>query len=81
MPGTTTAQARVLQAVIQYKTDNDGCAPTIRELKTAVGLASESSIYLHLRALEARGLIVVDPAKARCIKVVGAYWSPPRPQP
>ena len=44
--------------------------PSVREIGAAVGLASPSTVHMHLKALESAGLIKRDPKKPRTIEVV-----------
>lgn len=46
-----------------------GFAPTVRELSTALGLASTNATRHWLRKLEARGAISRSPAKSRTIQL------------
>lgn len=43
--------------------------PSVREIGCAVGLASPSTVHMHLKALESAGLIKRDPKKPRTIEV------------
>lgn len=49
----------------------EGRVPSVRELCQATGLKSTSTIHLHLKTLEERGLIERQPGLNRCIKIVG----------
>lgn len=49
-----------------------GIAPSVREICSAVGLSSTSTVHLHLKTLEERGLIERDAGLKRCIRLVGA---------
>lgn len=44
--------------------------PSVREIGAAVGLASPSTVHMHLKALESAGLIKRDPKKPRTIEVL-----------
>lgn len=46
-----------------------GYAPTVREICTAVGLRSPSTVHLHLKTLQEAGLIHRDGNKMRSIQV------------
>ncbi|NNN13717.1 MAG: transcriptional repressor LexA [Acidimicrobiaceae bacterium] len=46
-----------------------GYPPTVREIASAVGLASPASVQAHLRSLERDGLIERDPNKPRALKL------------
>ena len=45
----------------------NGYAPSVRDISNAVGLASPSSVHVHLKTLEDRGLIKRNALKSRCI--------------
>lgn len=55
---------------IRSYTDEHGYPPSVREIGSAVGLASPSTVHMHLKALEERGLIRRDSKKPRTIEVV-----------
>ena len=62
----TTRQQAVLdciEACIQEK----GYGPTVREICQSLGLSSPSTVHVHLKALEEKGLIKRDPLKSRSI--------------
>lgn len=44
-----------------------GYGPTVREVCQILGLSSPSTVHVHLKALEDKGLIVRDPLKSRSI--------------
>ena len=46
-----------------------GYGPTVREVCTALGLSSPSTVHVHLKALEDKGLIKRDPLKSRSISL------------
>lgn len=61
------------QKVYDYITE---CAqqqrvPSVREICSATGLKSTSTVHLHLKTLEERGLIQREKGINRCIKVSG----------
>src|SRR5690625_1945151 len=47
-----------------------GYPPSVREIATAVGLASSSTVHGHLSRMEKKGYIRRDPTKPRAIEVV-----------
>lgn len=62
-------------------TKSHGYPPSVREIGTAVGLASPSTVHMHLKSLEEKGYIHRDSKKPRTIEVVedmaqGAGGSP-----
>lgn len=44
-----------------------GYGPTVREICQELGLSSPSTVHVHLKALEEKGLITRDPMKSRSI--------------
>lgn len=44
-----------------------GYGPTVREVCQSLGLSSPSTVHVHLKALEKKGLIKRDPLKSRSI--------------
>ncbi|MGQ9652212.1 MAG: hypothetical protein ACUVXJ_19125 [Phycisphaerae bacterium] len=65
----TGQQLNVLRFVEDFLRDR-GFPPTLREIATALGLASINAVRGHLTALERKGYIVRDAEKARSIRVV-----------
>lgn len=61
---------RIYQFIVKY-IDEIGYAPTIREIGSAVGLKSSSSVYSHLTKLEMEGHIETKAYSPRAIKVAG----------
>lgn len=70
--GVTTQ--RVLSAIVEYKRKNDGCAPSVRELRRACAISSSSVVHHHLNRLEKAGLIEREANEPRSIRVVGGEW-------
>lgn len=66
------------QAILTYiKTylRNRGYPPSVREIGSAVGLCSSSTVHSHLAKLEKLGYIRRDPAKPRAIEIMDtAAW-------
>lgn len=63
------------QAIYSYictYTEDHGYPPSVREIGQAVGLASPSTVHMHLKALQEHGLIKRDSKKPRTIEVVDA---------
>lgn len=61
---------------IRTYTDEHGYPPSVREIGAAVGLASPSTVHMHLKVLEERGLIKRDSKKPRTIEVMQDRQSP-----
>ncbi|MDT0608909.1 LexA family protein [Streptomyces lancefieldiae] len=63
----TSRQEEILRH-IRLAITNEGDAPTVAEIATAVGLRP-SSVHYQLRELEAKGAIVREPGTARGIRL------------
>lgn len=68
----TDRQQKILEFIEQHQRDH-GYPPSVREIGTAVGLTSPSSVHAQLETLQKRGYLVRDPAKPRAIEV---RWDP-----
>ncbi|PVG80983.1 repressor LexA [Nocardioides gansuensis] len=66
--GLTPRQQRVL-ATIKDSIEMRGYPPSMREIGTAVGLTSSSSVAHQLRTLEEKGFLKRDPNRPRAIEV------------
>ena len=55
---------------IRAYSDEHGYPPSVREIGAAVGLASPSTVHMHLKVLEEQGLIKRDSKKPRTIEVM-----------
>lgn len=67
--GLTPRQQRVLQH-IKDSIDQRGYPPSMREIGSAVGLTSTSSVAHQLRVLEEKGYLKKDPSLPRALQVV-----------
>ncbi len=61
-------QREVLEYLIEYQEER-GFAPSVREICSAVGLSSTSTVHGHLSRLEEKGYIRRDVAKPRAIEI------------
>ncbi|MGI6229565.1 MAG: transcriptional repressor LexA [Tractidigestivibacter sp.] len=68
--GKLGKRQRAIYDFICSYTNEHGYPPSVREIGAAVGLASPSTVHMHLKALEEMGLISRDPKKPRTIEVV-----------
>jgi repressor LexA len=62
------------QAILEFVNEHcsmHGYPPTVREIGSAVGLASSSTVHAHLANLERLGHLRRDPTKPRALGVVG----------
>jgi len=76
-----TARQREILAFVNDHSAQHGYPPTVREIGTAVGLTSSSTVHAHLANLERLGLLRRDPAKPRALNLVGrSTKSPPAPE-
>lgn len=62
-------QQSIYEYICSYTKDH-GYPPSVREIGSAVGLASPSTVHMHLKALEEKGYIKRDSKKPRTIEVV-----------
>ena len=62
-------QLAIYDFIRSYSTEH-GYPPSVREIGSAVGLASPSTVHMHLKVLEENGLIRRDSKKPRTIEVV-----------
>lgn len=69
-----TYDQKAYDFIVQFKTDHDGIAPTLREICDNVGISSTSVCSNVLRRLEKRGLVLLWDEVSRGIKVVGGVW-------
>ena len=70
-----TARQREILAFVNEHSAQHGYPPTVREIGTAVGLTSSSTVHAHLANLERLGLLRRDPAKPRALNLVGREHS------
>ncbi len=62
-----TERQRAIYEFIKECIQQNGYAPSVRDISTAVGLASPSSVHVHLKTLEEKGYINRSAMKSRCI--------------
>ncbi|RVU98360.1 transcriptional repressor LexA [Coriobacteriales bacterium OH1046] len=70
-------QAAIYDYIRSY-TEMHGYPPSVREIGSAVGLKSPSTVHMHLKALEELSLIRRDPKKPRTIDVTKPQGSDPK---
>ena len=77
--GLTKRQREILTYVLDSMQQR-GYPPSVREIGTALGLTSSSTVHSHLAALEKKGFIHRDPSKPRAIEILkdGASQPPKR---
>ena len=64
MPRTSDKADRILEYVNQFVQEN-GYAPSVREIGAAVGLRSTASVSYHIQALQDMGLLQSPGDKGR----------------
>ncbi len=65
----THRQSHVL-AFVRQTLERDGRAPTLEEIGLALGIAQVSAVRKHVRALEAKGRLLIEPNRSRGIQLV-----------
>lgn len=66
----TDKQQQILDFV-NRQVEDKGYPPSVREICSAVGFKSTSTVHSYLEKLEKNGLISKDPTKPRALRVVG----------
>lgn len=64
MPRTSDKAEKILEYVNEFVQEN-GYAPSVREIGAAVGLRSTASVSYHIQALQDKGLLAAPGAKGR----------------
>ncbi|TPG10698.1 transcriptional repressor LexA [Rhodanobacter glycinis] len=65
----TTRQSNILD-FIRDRLEHAGQAPTLEEIGQAMGLANVSAVLKHVRSLEAKGRLQIEPNRSRGIRLV-----------
>lgn len=73
-------QLEIYEFIRSYSAEH-GYPPSVREIGAAVGLASPSTVHMHLKVLEEQGLIRRDSKKPRTIEVVDKQSEPEAEEP
>jgi repressor LexA len=76
----TPIQARIRQFIEDFG-QQSGHSPSYREIGTAVGLASLSSVSLHVRTLQKKGYLIREPGRPRTAVIRPPDAVPVRPAP
>ena len=71
MPRTSDKAEKILDYVNRFIQEN-GYAPSVREIGAAVGLHSTASVSYHIQALQDKGLLAAPGAKGRKRALVSA---------
>ena len=75
MAELTRKQQQIYDFILEF-TSAHGYPPSVREIGTAVGLKSPSTVHFHLKGLEEAGVIVKAEGKTRAISLPGAPLGP-----
>ena len=75
MANLTRKQQQIYDFILAF-TGAHGYPPSVREIGTAVGLKSPSTVHFHLKGLEEAGVIVKAEGKTRAISLPGAPLGP-----
>lgn len=65
----TSRQSNVL-AFIRARIERDGQSPTLEEIGEALGIGNVSAVLKHVRSLEAKGRLTIEPNRARGIRLL-----------
>jgi hypothetical protein len=65
---------RIYNLIVQFKQDNDGNSPSVRDLLTASDLRTTSAVQYQLVKLEREGRITFGGKRSRSIRVTGGRW-------
>ena len=68
----TARQSNILD-FIRDRLDHTGQAPTLEEIGLAMGLANVSAVLKHVRSLEAKGRLLIEPNRSRGIRLVTSH--------
>ena len=75
MANLTRKQQQIYDFILEF-TSAHGYPPSVREIGTAVGLKSPSTVHFHLKGLEEAGVIVKAEGTTRAISLPGAPLGP-----
>jgi repressor LexA len=74
-----TDRSRQVYDFVRAYTARHGYPPKLREIGAQLGIRSRGVVHRHLRALEAEGLLRIEPDRARGIRLRGRAATAPRP--
>lgn len=74
-----TDRSRQVYDFVRAYTARHGYAPKLREIAGHLGIRSRGVVHRHLRALEAEGLLRIEPDRARGIRLRGRAAAAARP--
>jgi len=70
MAKLTAKQQQIYDYILSFTSDH-GYPPSVREIGSAVGLKSPSTVHFHMKGLEEAGVIVKAEGKTRAISLPG----------
>ncbi|MCL2826071.1 MAG: transcriptional repressor LexA [Eggerthellaceae bacterium] len=73
MAGKVTKRQQAVLDSIESSIREKGYGPTVREVCQSLGLSSPSTVHVHLKALEEKGMIKRDPLKSRSITLTHPF--------
>ena len=79
MAAKITKRQQAVLTCIENSIREKGYGPTVREVCHELGLSSPSTVHVHLKALEEKGLIKRDPLKSRSISLTYPLEDPATP--
>ena len=71
MANLTRKQQEIYNFILSFTTEH-GYPPSVREIGSAVGLKSPSTVHFHMKGLEEAGVIIKAEGKTRAISLPGA---------
>ena len=75
MANLTRKQQQIYDYILSFTTEH-GYPPSVREIGSAMGLKSPSTVHFHMKGLEEAGVIVKAEGKTRAISLPGAPMGP-----
>ena len=69
MQNLTDSERRVLKYLTKY-VDQNGYSPSVRDITSALGFASPSTVHLYLSRLEEKGYIEREHNKSRSLRLI-----------
>ncbi|MBB6446430.1 LexA family protein [Bacillus benzoevorans] len=70
MHNILTKKQREVLEIIENLMNAKGFAPTVREIRDAVHLASVSTVYTHMEKLKEKGYITWEPSQPRTLRIL-----------
>lgn len=70
MKTITKAQKRVLDCILRLLEENDGQSPSYEEIATCAGIATPSTVCVHVKNLESKGFLKTKFKSGRSIEIL-----------